>query len=377
MEILIAMDSFKGSLTAPRACAAVAKGMARIPHAHCTLLPMADGGEGTAECFARWGQMEYETVPDLFGAEKTCGYALLDDGTTAVIETAMAAGIADLKPEERNVLTASTYGVGCQIRNAVLRGCKRIILGLGGSATNDGGLGALQALGAVFYGKNGNPIPQGAGGKDLSSVQFADKTNLLSLEGVQMVYACDVTNPYYGPRGAAFVYAPQKGADEDTVLFLDGGLKHFAAILKDCFGTDVSALPGAGAAGGLCGGLFAAFGGEIESGFTLLARRSGLEEKIASSHLVITGEGKSDGQTAFGKLPCKVGETAQKYGVPVLLLSGSVSPSASDLYAHGITAVFDTVSAPCSLASALEYAEENLVFAAQNLARLIEAMYGK
>ncbi len=378
MEILIAMDSFKGSLTAPQACAAVARGMAEIPSAHCTLVPMADGGEGTASCFAALsGEMVYEKVPDLFGREKNCEYALLDGGNTAVIEMAQSAGIADLMPGERDVLRASTYGVGCQIRNALLRGCKKIIIGLGGSATTDGGLGALQALGVDFYDKTKTLLPPGAGGKALSSVFRADKTNLVPLDGISILYACDVTNPYYGKNGAAFVYGPQKGADQDTVVLLDKGLQSFSEVLKTCFGADISTLPGAGAAGGLCGGLYAALGGEIRSGFDLLAAHAGLEEKIAKADLVITGEGKTDGQTAFGKLPCRVGETAKKYGVPVLILSGSISPSATELYDHGITALFDTVSVSAPLKELLKNAEENLFFTSSNVARLINGMMKK
>ncbi len=375
MEILIAMDSFKGSLTAPQACAAVARGMAEIPGAHCTSVPMADGGEGTSACFAAVsGEMVYEKVPDLFGREKTCGYALLDGGNTAVVEMAQAAGIADLMPEELDVLRASTYGVGCQIRNAVCRGCKKIIIGLGGSATTDGGLGALQALGVDFYDKNNRLLSPGAGGKDLPSVIRADLSNMISVEGIQILYACDVTNPYYGKNGAAFVYGPQKGADPDTVVFLDQGLNSFSKVLETAFFVDLSTLSGAGAAGGLCGGLYAALGGKIQSGFDLLAAHAGLEEKIAKADFVITGEGKTDGQTAFGKLPCKVGEMAQKYGVLALILSGSLSSSAADLYPHGITALFDTVPAPTTLENALEQAEENLTFTARNVARLMGKM---
>ncbi len=376
MKIVIAMDSFKGSLSAPEACAAVQRGLSVIPKADFILIPMADGGEGTAECLASacGGAMVWENVPALFGREKKCGYALVDGGQTAVIETAMAAGIADLKPEERDVLRASTYGVGVQIRNALARGCKKIVVGLGGSATTDGALGALQALGVAFYDKNGVRIPNGAGGGMLSEIVRADASGMIDREGAELLYACDVTNPLYGENGAAYVYGPQKGADGETVRLLDEGLRSFSKVLTECFGTDVSLVPGAGAAGGLCGGLLCALGGTVRSGFEILSDAASLEDKIATADLVFTGEGKTDGQTVFGKLPCRVGDTAKKYGVPVIVLSGSVLSSAADLYGHGITALFDAVPAPASLENVMSQAEKNLEFTAKNIGRTICAM---
>ena len=375
MNVIVAMDSFKGSLTALQACEAVKKGLSVALDGTFSLIPMGDGGEGTAECMAAacGGKMVFETVPDLFGREKRCGYADLGNGV-AVIETAMAAGIADLKPEERDVLRASTYGVGFQIRRAMDLGYKKIIVGLGGSATTDGGLGALQALGVVFYDKNGKKIPDGAGGGVLQEIVRAEKGFLKIPLDCEIVYACDVTNPYYGLTGAAHVYGPQKGADPDTVLLLDEGLRSFAKVLAECFGGDISEIPGAGAAGGLCGGLLAALGGTVRSGFDILAEASLLEEKIASADFVITGEGKTDGQTSFGKLPCRIGEMAKKYGVPAILISGSVAFSAEDLYEHGIAALFDTVPSPMSLDSAIGYAAENLEFTAKNVGNLISKL---
>ena len=205
----------------------------------------------------------------------------------------------------------------------------------------------------------------------LSEIVRGEKGSLQIPADCEIVYACDVINPYYGPSGAAYVYAPQKGADPETVLRLDEGLCSFSKVLEECFGKDISAVPGAGAAGGLCGGLLAALGGSVRSGFDLLAEASRLEEKISSADLVITGEGKTDGQTVFGKLPCRVGELAKKQDVPVVLISGSIGESASDLYAHGITALFDTVPCPTSLESVMENAAKNLEFTAQNIGRVI------
>lgn len=377
MKIVVAMDSFKGSLSAPAACEAVCRGFrSEVPGASFSLIPMADGGEGTVECIAAacGVDVSFETVPDLFGRSKECAYVLLDGGETAVIETAMAAGIADLKPNERDVLSASTYGVGMQMRNALQRGCKKIILGLGGSATTDCALGALQALGVEFFDSDGARIADGAGGGMLSRIAFADASRMISSEGVEFVYACDVTNPLYGRDGAAFVYAPQKGADEATVVDLDLGLRHFSAVLAQCFGRDISQVPGSGAAGGLCGGLLCGLGGTVRSGFEILSDAARLEEKIASADLVVTGEGKTDGQTAFGKLPCRIGETARKYAVPAIVVSGSVLPSATDLYDHGITALFDTVPSPATLENVMENAEKNLEFTARNVARTVSAL---
>ena len=373
MKITVAMDSFKGSLSAPQACAAVQRGLSSALACDFTLVPMADGGEGTVECLAAacGASVLWETVPDLFGRPKSCAYALIN-GDTAVVETAMAAGIADLKREERDVLRASTYGVGQQIRNALERGSRKIIVGLGGSATTDGGMGALQALGVDFYDQKGNKIPVGAGGGLLSSVAFADRKGMVSVEQTEIFYACDVTNPLYGENGAAYVYGPQKGADAETVKLLDEGLRSFSRVLAHCFGRDIALVPGAGAAGGLCGGLLAALGGTVRSGFSILSDAANLEQKISSSQWVITGEGKTDGQTVFGKLPCRVGEMAKGHGVPVLVLSGSVMESAADLYEHGITALFDTVPFPMSLDSAMENAEKSLEFTAKNIGRMIQ-----
>lgn len=375
MKILIAMDSFKGSLTAPQACSAVKRGFSVIPNAECCCVPMADGGEGTVECLvsACNGSLVWESVPDLFGREKECAYGVLDGGTV-VLETAMAAGIAGLARSELDVLRASTYGVGVQIRNAISRGCRRIVLGLGGSATNDGGLGALQALGVSFYTSSGEEIAPGSGGGALSRIVRADASRAVSLRDTEIFYACDVTNPFFGPNGAAYVYAPQKGADAETVALLDDGLRRFASVLAQTFGTDCSELPGAGAAGGLCGGLLCALGGTVRSGYELLSEHAGLETLISSCDLVITGEGKTDGQTAFGKLPCRVGETAKRHGIPAILISGSVDPSASSLYERGLVALFDTVPSPASLESVMANAEKSLEFTAKNVANVIKTM---
>lgn len=373
MKIVIAMDSFKGSLTAPQACDAVREGFfAVLPAAEYSCVPMADGGEGTVACMASCAGAAgkgYETVPDLFGREKRAEYAVMSDGTV-VLETAMTAGIADLKPEERNVLTASTFGVGAQIKSAVARGAKKIVIGFGGSATNDGGLGALQALGVVFYDAKGIQIPSGAGGEAMERVARADPEKTVDLSGVSFVFACDVTNPYCGKDGAAYVYAPQKGADPDTVVRLDRGLAHFGAVLESAFGRPILKTPGSGAAGGLCGGLLALTGAQIRSGFEVLSEAAGLESAVKNADLVITGEGKTDAQTAFGKLPCRVGRLGKKYGVPVLCVSGSVDSSARALYDEGITALFDTVPCPLSLDDAMKNAAGSLRFTCENIARL-------
>lgn len=373
MKLLIAMDSFKGSLSAMQACDIVREAFLLLPDAETACVPMADGGEGSAECLAAvsGGVLLSERAPDLFGREKRCETALLPDGT-AVIETAQTAGLCDLPSEARDVLKASTYGVGVQIRRAIEKGCKTVIVCFGGSATNDGGLGALQALGVEFFDSQGNVIPEGAGGEWLERVSSARL--IRPVPECRWIFACDVTNPYCGPEGAALVYGPQKGADAETAKRLDRGLLNFSKVLAQTFGTDVSELEGAGAAGGLCGGLAAVFPGEFRSGYEILAEASGLEALIAEADLVITGEGKTDRQTAFGKLPCRIGECAKRYSVPTVCLSGGVDLSATALYDRGITAVFDTVSYPQSLETAMAQAESSLRFSAENLARLIGAL---
>jgi len=314
MNILIVPDSFKGSLGAPEVCACIRLGIESISSDHkITTLPFADGGEGFADCMANIcnGEILYTQCQDIYG-QRIRG-SIVAIGDTAVIECATASGLQVRK----NVMNASSYGTGELIKFAVLRGFHKIILGLGGSGCCDGGAGALTALGAAFYDINYQKIARPTGG-DLEEIYGAGFRNLV--KDINFTFACDVENTLFGQNGAAYVFAPQKGANKTQVEQLDNGLKRLNAFLP----RDVSTVKGGGAAGGICAGLYSLYGGEIISGFEVLSRYSRLEEKIENCDMVITGEGKTDAQTLMGKLPFRVAALAKQYGKPCVIISGTV-----------------------------------------------------
>ena len=373
MRIVIAMDSFKGSLSAEVSCRAVAEGLRQgMAQVSTVCYPMADGGEGTVACMVSGGRGKTlcRTVFGPFGDLIKADFGILDDGKTGVVETASASGIAGLRPEILDPQQATTYGTGQLILSALEAGCRRVIVGLGGSATNDGGMGALQALGIRFYAEDGTLL--GWGGREMERVAHIDcsRRNAL-LEEAELLLACDVTNPFFGPEGAAFVFAPQKGASPQMTERLDLGLRNLAFRYREAFGTDVSELPGSGAAGGLCGGLVAGCGGIIYGGFDIIAETVGLVSAVSDCDFVITGEGKTDGQTRFGKLPYRVGELAARSGVPCICVSGGVVPEAANLYACGVTCLFDTTLLPMSVSDAMDRGEASLRFVSQNIGRLL------
>lgn len=361
MKVLIAMDSFKGSLTSVEACGAVERGILRADKSsEIVKIPMADGGEGTIEAFiaAAGGFIAGHTVSGLFGEKIKGYYGVINEGKTAVVETAVASGITLVKPERLNPMEASTFGTGEIILKAINDGFKDIIVGLGGSATNDGGLGALQALGIKFLGENGAEL--GRGGKMLSKVRKIDTSGMHPMLGeITITLACDVDNPFCGKSGAAYVFAPQKGADAQMVKILDEGLKNLANVINKTFGKDISNVRGAGAAGGLCGGLLAFTNAVVKPGFEILREASDLDNKLKNADLVITGEGKTDIQTTFGKLPAGVANAAKKYDKKVICISGSVAPC-DELYRAGIDAMLSIVNQPMSLDDAIKNAKSLL-----------------
>lgn len=313
MKILIVPDSFKGTLTSSEVCECIKNGILQMTDAQITALPFADGGEGFAKCLAYIcnGDILYTNVTDIYGRHIKA--PIYTYGKTAVIECASASGLQ----KKKDVMNATSYGTGELIKQAVSRGFNDIILGLGGSGCCDGGAGALAALGAKFRNIDGEIINCPCG-KDLENIYGAGFINIV--KGINFTYACDVDNPYYGKNGAAFVFAPQKGADKNEVQRLDNGLKMLNAFLPE----DVSRLRGAGAAGGICGGLYSVYGGKIKSGFDILADAYHLEEKIRESDMVITGEGKTDQQTLMGKLPYKISQLCRKYNKKCVVISGSI-----------------------------------------------------
>lgn len=373
MKIIIAPDSFKGSLTALQASEAIEQGLRReFPTADIKKMPMADGGEGTVQSLidATGGELLVERVADPLGSEIEAEYGILGDGTTAVIEMAEASGLTLVPLNQRNPLVTTTYGTGQLIKAALDRGCRRLIIGIGGSATNDGGAGMANALGAKMLTNDGKPIPRGGGG--LSALSTIDLTDIdPRLSATATVVACDVDNPLTGANGAAHVYGPQKGATPEMVEILDANLAHFASIVHRDMGKAIGELPGAGAAGGLGAGLIAFLNAELKSGVEIVIDTVQLEKQLEGANLVVTGEGEINFQTVFGKTPVGVAKLAKKYGIPVIAIAGSIADKAEGVHEAGIDAMIDIVPAPIPLEDAVENAFDLTVEAAERAARFI------
>lgn len=360
MRIVIAPDSFKGSLTSHEVAQAMERGVKRVlPQCTTVLLPLSDGGEGLVDSLvvASGGKLLDYEVQGPLGRPVNAQMGLLGDGKTAVIEMAQASGLTLIKLEERNPLVTSTFGTGQLIKAALDLGCTKLIIGIGGSATNDGGMGMAQALGFQFLDGEGQPL--GAGGAELARLAKIDLSNVdPRLKDVQIEVACDVDNPLTGPQGAAHIYGPQKGATPEMVEFLDQALANYDLVLQRDLGKDVGLTPGAGAAGGLGTGLMALLGGKLVSGIELVLRVLRFTEKTKGAELVLTGEGKFDAQSAYGKVPVGVGRQCLKLGVPVVVVAGTVLPDAERLHQEGITAYFSIQNRPMSLEEAMENGAE-------------------
>jgi glycerate kinase len=341
MRILIAPDKFKGSLTAVEAAAAIAEGALRVyPDAVATQFPIADGGEGTLEAAVAAGYEErLNAVVGPILAPLGAAWAIhkaAGGKVTAVIETAQASGLADMEPTPENALRAHSYGCGQLIAAALDAGATEIVLGLGGSAMTDGGSGALRALGLKPLDAAGNMVPLGGG--SLADVVALDTSALdPRLTGTTFRIAVDVRNPLYGPSGAAHVFGPQKGADQDSVERLDAGLRNWASVLRETTGRDVN-VPGAGAAGGFPASFLAFTNASLEGGFALVAGLTGLAGQLDQADLVITGEGSMDAQSLTGKAPIALAEAARERGIPVIVVAGRILVTFEDLAAHGVVA---------------------------------------
>lgn len=372
MRIVAAPDSFKGSLSALEAARAIEAGLTEaIPGCQVQKIPMADGGEGFVEALltAAGGELISVEATGPLGAQVNAFYGMLPDGETAVIEMAAASGLPLVAHHQRDPLRATTLGTGELMRHALEHGAKHLIIGIGGSATNDGGAGMAQALGAKLLDEKGRPLPPG--GAALSDLARIDCSGLIpQLRQATISVACDVTNPLCGPSGASAVYGPQKGADERMIAQLDRALAHYAGVLKRELGIDVREIPGSGAAGGLGAGLIAFCGATLAPGAELIIDATHMAQSIAKADLVITGEGRTDAQTLFGKVPYAVAQCARPYGVPVVVLSGGLAPGYENLYDEGITAVFSTASGPMPLKAAMEDAQKLMRQAAYNIGRL-------
>lgn len=326
-KIVIALDSFKGSLTSTQAAEAAAKGIREVlPQCQVVCLPVSDGGEGILDALLQAIGGQYISCPahDPLMRPLTVPYGVSADKQTAIIEMAAASGLTLVSPQERNPLRTTTYGTGEQIRHALSQGCRHVLLGLGGSATNDAGLGMLQALGYVFKDKNGQEISP-MQGEWLEKIASIDTSNVpQEVREAQFTAACDVNNPFLGLSGAAHVFAPQKGAGPADVAKLEKGMSHIAELIRQSTGTDISTMPGAGAAGGMGGALAAFLHAPLKPGIQLLLNTLHFAEMIQDASLIITGEGKADRQTLMGKVPAGILHEARQQEIPVWLLAGAV-----------------------------------------------------
>ena len=373
MKIVIAPDSFKESLTALEVANAIETGFKRIfPNAEYVKLPMADGGEGTVQSLvdATRGRLIEAEVTAPLGNQVKSFFGLSGDGKTAIIEMAAASGLHLVPMDERNPCQTTSFGTGELIKQALDLGVQHIILGIGGSATNDGGAGMLQALGLRLLDKNGQSI--GFGGTALSNlaeIQLADLDP--RLQHVQIEVACDVNNPLCGERGASAIFGPQKGATPEMVKELDAALAHFAEIAdRDC-GKQIKEQSGAGAAGGMGGGLLLLPNVQLKAGVQIVLDNLKFAEQVKDADLVITGEGRMDAQSILGKTPIGVARTAKQFNRPVIAIAGCLREDYEVVYEHGIDAVFPIIRNLGDLPIILKQGEQNLISTAQNVARLL------
>lgn len=374
MKIVVAIDSFKGSLTSLQAGNAAAEGIARVyPQANVEVYPIADGGEGTVTALttALNGQLQTVEALDPLGRPVQCEYGIV--GNTAVIEMSCAAGITLLTAEERNPMRTTTYGVGQVIADAIHKGCRDFIVGIGGSATNDGGIGMLQALGFGILDDNGQQVPMGGAGLE-KIASITTENALRSLKDCSFRIACDVTNPLCGENGCSAIYGPQKGATPEIIEKMDGWLSCYADTVKTVFPNSDKNMPGAGAAGGIGFAFFSFLKGKPFSGIDLILGELRIEEKIKDADLVITGEGRLDAQTVMGKAPIGIARIAKKYGKPVIAFSGCVTKDTGVCNDHGIDAFFPIVSSACTIdeAMAVENAYPNMQRTAEQALRLLK-----
>ncbi len=372
-KIVIAPDSFKESLSSMEVADQIEAGFRAIyPAADYIKLPIADGGEGTVAALvaATGGDVVHQRVTGPLGHDVDSFYGRCGNGATAVIEMAAASGLDLVPVEQRNPLITTSYGTGELIRHALDEGVRDLIIGIGGSATNDGGSGMLQALGAQLLDRDNKQI--GNGGSALEGLKKIDISRLdARLKDCRIQVACDVDNPLTGSRGASAIFGPQKGATEAMIEVLDRNLGHFAELIRRDLGLDVENTSGAGAAGGMGAALLAFMNADLRPGVAIVVEAIKLSDAVQGADLVITGEGRMDGQTVFGKAPIGVAKVAREYKVPVIGLAGSLGAGVEAVYEHGIDAVFSVVPGPCHLEDALVEARNNLRLSARNVAALL------
>lgn len=374
MKIIIAPDSFKGCLNALEVAQSIEKGIRKVySKASMVTVPMADGGEGTVQSLVGGtkGQLLDLEVTGPLGQKVKAQYGVLGDKKTAVIEMASASGLPLVPENKRNPMITTTYGTGELIKAALERGCKKIIVGIGGSATCDGGAGMIQALGVKLLDGEGKEI--GFGGGALKNLRKIDISGLDErIKSAEFLIACDVNNPLLGSNGAAYVYGPQKGATPVMAKELDGNLENFANIIKLELGKDIKYLPGAGAAGGLGAGFLAFLNAKLKPGIEIVAKFLDLEYILKDANLVITGEGKIDKQSIFGKTPVGVAKLAKKYDLPVVAVCGSLGEGWEQTLKHGIDAIFSICDSPMTLRKCMTKTPELLVQTIENIFRTIK-----
>ena len=376
MKVAIAIDSFKGSLSTFQAGNAIAEGIRQVyPDAETRVCPLADGGEGTVDAIvaATGGEMIEVTVHNPIGELIKSSYGIIPHTKTAIIEMSAAAGITLIDSQDKNPLHTTTYGVGELILDAITKGCRKFIVGIGGSATNDGGIGMLQALGFAFLDKNGNQVAFGAKGlKDIADIKIDDAVK--ALKECSFCVACDVKNTLCGENGCSAVYGPQKGATPAMIKDMDAWLRKYAELTQKVLPASDPNIPGTGAAGGLGFAFLSYLDAVLQSGIDLVIKETELEKYVTDADIVVTGEGRLDGQSYMGKAPIGVAKLAKKYNKPVIAFSGCVTDDAILCNEHGIDAFFPILRTPCTLQEAMDCdrAYKNLKDTVQQVFRLIK-----
>lgn len=373
MNFLIAPATFKDCLSADVVAELIKSALLQVlPALVIKTIPMADGGEGTVNSMikAHDGSIQTAWVHDPLMRIIEARYGLINENHTAVIEMAAASGIELLQLKERNPMVTSTFGTGELIKAALDKGCRKIILGIGGSATNDGGVGALMALGVKFYNGQGDLLTRVGG--NLSQIERFDASEIDSrIAKTELLVACDVNNPMTGTQGAAVIYSPQKGADQEMVSILDKHLQYFAALIRKQFGIDIEKVPGSGAAGGLGGGLLAFTGARLLPGFEIVRQTTNLDEHIKWADIIITGEGSIDSMTRFGKTPVGIALLAKQYKKPVIAIAGSLGENYAELYDYGFHAIYSIADGPINQEESIRRAPELIRNTIQNIVRTL------
>ncbi|MDO5291541.1 MAG: glycerate kinase [bacterium] len=375
MKVVVAIDSLKGSLTSLEAGFAIQEGIKKVnPSDEVIIRPLADGGEGTVEALVKGmnGSPQNVMVTGPLGESVNCEYGIINHSKTAIIEMSGAAGITLVPDNKRNPLNTTTYGVGEVIKDAIEKGCRRFIVGIGGSATNDGGIGMLQALGYDFLDEKGSPVPFGAKGLQVLD-RISDENVIKELAECEFHIACDVTNVLCGTNGCSAIYGPQKGATPTMIMEMDRWLAYYAALAKEKFPKADAKFPGTGAAGGMGFAFLTFTNAVLESGIQLVLKETNLEEYVKDADLVITGEGRLDGQTAMGKAPIGVAQLAKKHNKPVLAFAGCVTQDAKECNQTGIDAFFPILRSLSSLEEALQpdNAKRNMTDTVEQVFRLL------